>query len=68
METNIKARRMDYTLVLSSLMLFIYLFSRLINQAKILRYFPLDTTNDISSHMAQLYFLKTCGFHNLCTY
>lgn len=65
METN-KLER--FALIISCIILFPYLVFRLINQAKILTYFPLDITNDISSHMAQLYFLKTCGFHNLCSY
>ena len=62
------SKKFKLALILSNLMLFVYLVFRLINQAKILKYFPLDTTNDISSHIAQLYFLKTCGFHNLCAY
>ncbi len=60
--------KLNLILKLSSLILFIYLVFRLKNQAKILSYFPLDITNDISSHIAQLYFLKVCGFHNLCNY
>lgn len=30
--------------------------------------FPLDITNDWSSYMAQLHFLKECGFHEMCYY
>ena len=30
--------------------------------------FPLDYTNDYSSHMASLFFLFKCGFHNFCSY
>jgi hypothetical protein len=30
--------------------------------------FPLDKYNDWASYMAQLYFLKVCGFHNFCSY
>ena len=41
---------------------------RLINQAKILWQFPLDMVNDMSSYMAQLFFLRACGFHALCSY
>ena len=33
-----------------------------------LKYFPVDYNNDGSSYMAQLFFLKTCGFHNFCSY
>ncbi len=57
-----------FSFLLSCLIILPYLIFRLINQAKIINYFPLDITNDISSHLAQLYFLKSCGFHNLCTY
>ncbi len=68
MDNPVKSKRIKYILIFSSLLLFIYLIMRLINQAKIIQYFPLDITNDISSHIAQLYFLKSCGFHNLCSY
>jgi len=46
----------------------IYLIIRLINEAQLISIFPLDYANDISSYIAQLYFLKECGFHNLCSY
>ena len=61
-------KKLNLAFALSSILLAIYLAFRLINQAKILKYFPLDTTNDISSHMAQLFFLKACDFQSLCTY
>jgi len=61
-------KKLDLALLFSNIILGIYLVFRLINQAKILKYFPLDTTNDISSHIAQLFFLKVCGFQNLCSY
>lgn len=54
-----------YFLVFS---LLIYLVIRLINQSKIISSFPLDYTNDISSHIADLFFLKECGFHSFCPY
>lgn len=41
---------------------------RLVDQSKLLKYFPLDRVNDMSSYMAQLFFLKVCGFHNFCPY
>lgn len=61
-------RKIRISLIISNIILFIYLTYRLINQSRILSYFPLDITNDISSHIAQLYFLKVCGFHNICQY
>ncbi|MCD4666635.1 hypothetical protein K8R47_02390, partial [archaeon] len=42
--------------------------ARLIDQSKLLFYFPLDTTNDFSSYMAQLFFLFECGFQKFCPY
>src|SRR3989344_998547 len=60
--------KLKTSLIISNIILFVYLIYRLINQSKILTFFPLDITNDISSHIAQLYFLKVCGFHNLCQY
>jgi len=41
---------------------------RIINQSKIINTFPLDKVNDWSSYIAQLFFLKTCGFHSFCPY
>src|SRR3989344_5822920 len=32
------------------------------------KFLPVDYNNDGSSYMAQLFFLKTCGFHNFCSY
>jgi len=45
-----------------------YLIFRLINQSKLIFTFPLDITNDLSTYMAQLFFLAECGFHKLCPY
>ena len=53
---------------LSIVLLFVNLIIRFIDQAKLLYRFPLGYNNDISSYLTQLYFLKTCGFHNICTY
>ncbi|MBI2672556.1 hypothetical protein HYX16_06500 [Candidatus Woesearchaeota archaeon] len=61
-------KKLNLAFILSNIVLLIYLAFRLINQAKILEHFPLDTTNDISSHMAQLFFLKVCDFQSLCPY
>ena len=58
----------DKFLYLPILILGIYFLFRLIDQAKMIFTFPLDKFNDWSSYMAQLYFLKECGFHNFCEY
>ncbi len=55
-------------LIIASVLLGMHLIFRLIDQAKMMTYFPLDFTNDISSYMAQLHFLKVCGFHQFCPY
>ena len=41
---------------------------RIINQSKIIHTFPLDKVNDWSSYIAQLFFLRACGFHSFCSY
>src|SRR3989344_7659905 len=41
---------------------------RIINQSKIIYAFPLDKVNDWSSYIAQLFFLKVCGFYSYCPY
>jgi len=58
----------DYYLYIPILALGIYFIFRLINQSQIMFIFPLDKYNDWSSYMAQLFFLKVCGFHNFCPY
>lgn len=63
-----KNRLFSLALVLSSILLVANLLFRLIDQSKLLRFFPFDYANDISSYMAQLFFLKTCGFHAFCPY
>ncbi len=58
----------DRWLYLPVIILLLYFLYRLIDQSKLLFYFPLDYTNDISSYMAQLFFLKGCGFLEFCPY
>ncbi len=48
--------------------LFIHLIYRMIDQSKMIFHFALDYHNDVSSYMAQLHFLKVCGFHQICPY
>ena len=45
-----------------------YFIFRLVDQAKIITYFPLDYVNDVSSVLAQLYFLAEFGFHQIVPY
>ena len=58
----------DKWLYFPIVILFIYFIYRLIDQSQIIYYFPFDYINDVSSYMAQLHFLKVCGFHNYCPY
>jgi len=44
------------------------LIFRFFDQSKLIKYFPLDFVNDISSYMAQLFFLAKCGFYKFCPY
>ena len=55
-------------LLLPAVLLILHLIYRLADYAKMMFYFPLDFNNDVSSYMAQLHFLKECGFHQLCQY
>lgn len=64
-----KINKFDRFLLLTTFaILCAYFLFRLFDQAKIISYFPLDPINDISSYMAQLFFLDVCGFHNFCPY
>src|SRR3989344_8746879 len=50
------------------ILLAIYLLIRLINQSSIINDFPFDFVNDISSHMAKIYFLDQYGFREIVPY
>lgn len=50
-------------LVIPIVLLALHLLFRLIDQAKIMWIFPLDTTNDISSYMGMLHFFREYGMH-----
>ena len=51
------------------ILLFLNFFYRLFyDQAKMLKYFPVDYNTDGASYMAQLFFMKACGFHQTCYY
>tara|TARA_Y100000034_G_scaffold68311_1_gene82436 strand:+ start:421 stop:1893 length:1473 start_codon:yes stop_codon:yes gene_type:complete len=55
-------------LYLCAITLGIYFIVRLVDQSQMIWSFPLDFANDLSSYMAQLFFLDKCGFHNFCPY
>ncbi len=55
-------------MMIMSVLLGVTLLIRIVDQAKIIKYFPLGTINDIASYMAQLFFLDACGFHKFCDY
>ena len=59
---------LDKYLIIPIIILAIVMIYKLIDYSKLVAVFPLDYTNDISAYMAILFFLKTCGFHNLCPY
>ena len=58
----------DRFLYIPVIILVINFLYRLIDQSKIIKIFPLDYVNDISSYLAQLFFLRECGFLKICTY
>ncbi len=66
MQSNKKS--IDKWFYIPILILALNFLYRLIDQSKIIKYFPFDKVNDVSSYMAQLFFLSKCGFHNFCGY
>ena len=58
----------DTILIIPALILAINFFYRLLDEAKLMFYFPFDIFNDISSNIAQLFFLDNCGFYQVCNY
>jgi hypothetical protein len=58
----------DAWLYLPIIILLLNFIYRLIDQSQMIFYFPFDYYNDISSYMAQLHFLKVCGFLETCNY
>ena len=55
-------------LFISTILLSLTLLIRLVDQLKLLTHFPGGFINDLSSYLAQLYFLDACGFHQFCSY
>lgn len=45
----------------------LYFLIRIIDQSNMVNTFPL-VNNDLGAYVAQLHFLKVCGFHNFCPY
>ena len=54
--------------LVSLIVLAVHFLFRLVDQGKLLKYFPLDFANDMSAYITQLFFLKVCGFHQACPY
>ncbi len=56
-------------LIVVSVLLGLYLLIRLADYSQIIYLVPsAEFGSDYASYMAQLHFLKTCGFHNFCPY
>lgn len=45
-----------------------YFLYRIFDQSRMVKFFPLDVVNDLALHMAELFLLFKCGFHNFCSY
>nr|MBI4157114.1 hypothetical protein [Candidatus Woesearchaeota archaeon] len=58
-------RKFDKFLLFPIIFLLGYLIIRLIDFSKLLIYFSFDYTNDLSSYMTILHFLKEYGFHGI---
>ena len=65
---KLNSKTLDRVLFVPIVILLANFLFRIIDYSKIMTHFPLDTINDISSYIAQLFFLKTCGFHAACSY
>ena len=65
----LKQNNLKHIVIVSSIFLLgLTLLIRLVDQLKLLYHFPGGFINDLSSYLAQLYFLDACGFHNFCSY
>lgn len=65
---DINKKILDKWLIIPIILLILNFIYRLINQSKMIWTFPVAYANDISSYMAQLFFLIKCGFHKSCPY
>ncbi len=61
-------RELNKWLYIPVFILLVNFIVRLVDQSKLMKFFPLDFVNDISSYMAQLFFLAKCGFYQTCPY
>ena len=55
-------------ILLNIFILLLTLVIRLVDQSQLLFAFPGGYINDLSSYLAQLFFLDACGFHAACSY
>jgi hypothetical protein len=60
-----KIKKEDYIFIIPILVLLAFLIFRIIDKSTIIYFFPLDFTNDISSHIAKLHFLAEYGYHSI---
>jgi len=58
-------KKQDYIFIIPILILLGFLIFRLIDKSTIIYFFPLDFTNDISSHIAKIHFLAEYGYHTI---
>ncbi len=63
-----KIRIIDVGIVIAIILLGANVAVRLIDLSTIMKYFPFDYTNDLTSYLGQLHFLKVCGFYEYCPY
>ena len=56
-------KKKDLMFIIPIIIFLAYFLFRLIDKATIIHFFPLDFTNDISSHIAKLHFLAQYGYH-----
>lgn len=63
-----KQKKFDKIILLLTVCLSAYFIIRLIDFSKLISYFPVNVTSDISSYMANLFFLSKYGFHEIVPY
>src|SRR3989344_2174207 len=55
-------RKIDISFIIAGILFFAYFLFRLIDQSKIIFYFPFEYINDVSGYIAILHFFDTYGF------
>ncbi len=63
-----KAELRDKVLVIPIILLFVYLLFRLVDTSAMINNFPFDYANDLSAHLAKLFFLNEYGVHEVVPY